>query len=83
MKTCLTLILIAIHAHTTYASEGHNKGIYGDDNRRYISEATALEQKLGRSVFAQVPFYKISTSDSSSITFEAKTARNTLNICAE
>lgn len=83
MKTCFTLIFCAIHAYSVYAFEGHNKGIYGDDNRRYISEASALEQKLGRSVFAQVPLYKMFKSNISSITFDAKTVRNTLNICAE
>lgn len=83
MKTCIILIIFAIHAYSAYAFEGHNKGIYGDDNRRYIKEGTALEQKLGRSVLAQVPFYKMSTSDNSTITFEANTIRNVLNICAE
>lgn len=83
MKTCLTLILIALQANLSYALAGHNKGIYGDDNRRAISEASTLEQKLARSVLAQVPFYKMLTSDTTSITFEVKSARNTLNICAE
>lgn len=80
MKTSLILLCALLVANQLPARD---KGIYGDDNRRAISEASSLEQSLARSVLAQVPLYKMLTSDNSSITFDVKTARNTLNLCAE
>jgi hypothetical protein len=78
MKTCL-FILIAL-LEVSYARD---KGIYGDDNRRAIYDSTSSEQKLAQSVLAQVPFYKMASSDNASITFDVKSVRNSLNMCAE
>lgn len=83
MKTNFLILLITFLVNTSTAWSRHDKGIYGDDNRRAIGDASSLEQQLARSVLAQVPFYKMISSDESSISFETKNLRTSLNICPE
>jgi S1-C subfamily serine protease len=83
MKFSLFFIILALNASLLHATIRYDKGIYGDDNRRYIDEGTVLERKLGRSVLAQVPLYKIISQDQTSVMFDVSTPDTALNICQE
>jgi hypothetical protein len=82
MKLSLFLILMALLPNLLYADLVRVKGLYGDDNRRALSESNSLEQKLALSVLAQVPLYKMSNSDESTISFLTTTPIATLNLCS-
>ena len=79
----ILLIFLQLEIANAFGSSYFNKGIYGDDNRRMMSEATKEEQNWGKSVLAQVPTYKILRSDESTITFNVETPQKALNLCAE
>jgi hypothetical protein len=76
-------IILTIFVALADASAKHIKTIYGDDNRRIISETSITEQQLARSVLAQVPLYKISTSSEASIGFDVLPVQNLLNLCPD
>lgn len=67
----------------SFAFTANNKGLYGDDNRRAIQDSSIQEQKLARSVLAQVPLYKLISSNENGISFEVKTPHEILNLCVD
>lgn len=68
----------------TEARELITKGIYGDDNRLLISEVESDYQKeLARSVLAQIPKWRVTSEDSSSISIETKSLEKGLNFCPD
>jgi hypothetical protein len=63
-----------------------DKGIYGDDDRRQISELSDSEgelKELSRSVLAQVPRWRISSEEVDSYTLETKSLEKGMNFCPD
>jgi V8-like Glu-specific endopeptidase len=81
MKMRLILLFI-LNLSSLHAASIIDKAIYGDDNRRAILEASDFEKKLGRSVLAQVPLYKVKDSSLDTTSFEVQTPASALNICS-
>lgn len=63
------------------------KGIYGDDNRKLVSELSIDSQKKeieqSRSVLAQIPKWRVTSEDSQSIQIETKSLAAGMNFCAD
>lgn len=63
------------------------KGIYGDDNRRLISEMSPKSNKVeieqSRSVLAQVPKWKVTSEDTDSLFVETESLASGMNFCAD
>lgn len=64
-----------------------DKGIYGDDNRRLITELSpednAIEIAQARSVFAQIPKWRITSEDDRSISIKTKNLTDGINFCKD
>lgn len=63
-----------------------DKGIYGDDNRRLVSELEESEdslKELSRSVLAQVPRWRVTSEDKFSYTIQTKSLEKGLNFCPD
>ena len=70
--------------------ESHNKGLYGDDNRRLISELNASDDKedevrveMSRAVLAQIPRWRMTATDDGDFSVETKSLAAGLNFCPE
>lgn len=69
-----------------FSSVFSDKGIYGDDNRRLISELSStdnVEKELARSVLAQVPRWRVTSEDDSSYFISTKTLEKGINFCPD
>lgn len=63
-----------------------DKGIYGEDNRRQVSELGEHEaelRELSRSVLAQVPRWRVSSEDKDSFSIATKSLEKGMNFCAD
>lgn len=63
-----------------------DKGIYGDDNRRLVSELGDSEsslKELSRAVLAQVPRWRVTSEDKFSYTIATRTLEKGLNFCPD
>ena len=60
-----------------------NKVIYGDDNRKLMSEVSDKEFELGKAVLAQIARYRVIESSDEKVRIEAKTLEKALNYCPE
>ncbi len=77
------LFMMAAQAHLDI----HSKGLYGENNRRLISELSgnefSIQRSLARSVLAQVPKWRINSEDKETITIKTKSLRKGMNFCAD
>lgn len=84
MKSYLTLALLALLAFSKAAFAYQDKVIYGDDNRRLMSELDvnldAAAIKYSSSVLAQIPNWRIK-STKENISVETRDLKYGLNIC--
>lgn len=62
-----------------------DKGIYGDDNRRLVSEVDDAEniKELSRAVLAQVPRWRVTSEDNTSYTISTKSLAAGMNFCPD
>lgn len=63
-----------------------DKGIYGDDNRRLVSEIDSSEETLremSRAVLAQVPRWRVTEEDKTSYTIATKNLEKGMNFCPD
>lgn len=64
-----------------------SKGLYGENNRRLISELSEAENGIqlqqARSILAQVPKWRISSEDEETIQIATKSLRSGMNFCAD
>lgn len=70
----------------TFQDTTIDKGIYGDDNRRLVSELEDSEtslKELSRAVLAQVPRWRVTSEDKFSYTIATKSLEKGLNFCAD
>lgn len=88
MKIFFTALYLMINAHTANAnSAAMDKVIYGEDNRRLLRDLDADfykdEMALGfsRSVLAQIPNWRIDTSNPETITIKTRDLKHGLNFC--
>lgn len=95
----LTLLLVSMivlnpayeHADA-HAQEGSvpetDKGIYGDDNRKLVTELTDSDldvkrKELARSVLAQVPRWRVTAEDAESFSINTKSLAGGMKFCPE
>jgi V8-like Glu-specific endopeptidase len=68
-------------------NESIEKGIYGDDNRKLVSELNKKRNKVqiqqARSVLAQVQKWRITNEDSTTISIQTKSLSNGINFCSD
>lgn len=87
MKLLFKILLIALLPFEGHAYFIVDKGIYDDDNRQLVSELDSLhdgrELKLSRSVFAQVPKWRIVSENKESISVQTKSLSGGLNFCPD
>lgn len=63
-----------------------DKGIYGDDNRKLVTELGENEaelKELSRSVLAQVPKWRVTSEDQNSYTIATKSLQAGMNFCSD
>lgn len=84
MKIIFTFFLIAFLAFFKVAFAYRDKSLYGEDNRRPISELNVFDDadaiNYSSSVLAQIPNWKIKSTDKE-ISIETRDLRSGLNIC--
>ncbi|MBC7539898.1 MAG: hypothetical protein H7281_13835, partial [Bacteriovorax sp.] len=74
--TTLTTLLCSMPSHALDQSGSVDKGIYGDDNRKLVSELDGqfneIQIEQSRAVLAQVPKWRITSEDKTSISIKTK-----------
>jgi hypothetical protein len=93
MKFLLLLMALATlfcsmgtQAYTIF-DESFDKGIYGDDNRRLVEELDkqfdALQIEHSRAVLAQVPKWRVTSEDTTSLSIQTKSLTSGMNFCSD
>ncbi len=93
MKFYLSLSLIfwgiAISSAQAFPSFSYeeNKGIYGDDNRRLISDLNPEQESIqitqSRSVLIQIPKWRVTSEDTDNISIQTKSLESGMNFCSD
>lgn len=89
MKTLffLTLLTGVLSSFETSAYYIGDKGVYGEDNRKLMSELDPnidnFELEQSRSVLAQIPKWRITAEDKESISIRTKSLGNGLKFCPD
>lgn len=85
MKFSLILIAIicSVASSLSYGVVIVDKGIYGDDNRILVEELADMRREMSRSIFAQIPKWRITEEDNQSITIKTKSLHSGLNFCPD
>lgn len=88
MKSIFPLILLfnLLTTVTAQAITIIDKGIYGPDNRTLVidhEEASLMKKKLAKSVFAQIPKWRITEENDEMISIASKSLASGLNFCPE
>ncbi|MGZ3787818.1 MAG: trypsin-like serine peptidase [Bacteriovorax sp.] len=86
MKIILSALTMAFTTQSVWALNV-DKGIYGEDNRRSLSELdpkiNKKELDLSRSVLAQVPKWRVCSEDKENLFVSTKSLSAGMNFCAE
>ncbi len=85
MRSFLLLIQLTLSVQSVYAAD-LDKVLYGEDNRVAFKDLSSSDEMLitvARSVFAQVPKYKINSENDQSIIFSAKSISDSFNMCMD
>lgn len=81
------LIIAGFGSNDSRAAYLFDKGIYGDDNRRLVSEIDPESEKEqiaeAHVVFAQIPKWRITSEDGDSISIQTKSLASGMNFCPD
>lgn len=85
MNILLSLPLLLLLTQSDIAQAFQDKVIYGEDNRGLVSDLSGDEYgsaiDISRSIFAQIPNWRISSNTKESITVQTKDLQSGLNFC--
>jgi len=73
------------YENTENSQTSTDKGIYGEDNRRLVSELDSGEElkEMSRAVLAQVPRWRVTEEDKTSYTIATKNLEKGMNFCPD
>jgi hypothetical protein len=81
----IPLFLILLRPDNAFAISVNDKTLYGDDNRRLVTELNLSEDattvKFSKSILAQIPSWRITKNNQDSIEIETKDLKSGLNVC--